>query len=413
MTVYQILAMFDLELVAPVSKEIADKVAGISYLDITAEKASIWKLSPAFSQMTWDFPVLDPARSNTILILAIPQDIQPCTIVQYVDRVSSHADFRFTMVRSVLNSAIIEFPSQKDADVFYINSLGEVFDPERPKVRCISLFLAHVSPDLIGITPVTRIDEEWKREFSLPMCPICFELFDPPISTLFHFTSLDDISDEAYRAWGAHKCLACASRNRPCDVCGGTNGLWICLECGHVGCGRDQNRHGLLHYEQTGHRFAFGYASHWLWDYTDDRGVSRHFRAWPVGTSEGVIDRYRQSLLENMIILMEQEEKYLMKTEEQNQTEISTLEAELLALETEEETLTGAYKQTVETKREQEQLADEIRKIRSGKEFADHDRLEKQKKQLEKRKEQLQAKMAELYKAYENRNDVSDKIFFN
>lgn len=47
-----------------------------------------------------------------------------------------------------------------------------------------------------------------------------------------------------------------------CLSCELTENLWLCLECGNVGCGRAQfggvggNGHGLAHYEATGHKFS-------------------------------------------------------------------------------------------------------------------------------------------------------------
>jgi ubiquitin carboxyl-terminal hydrolase 5/13 len=44
-----------------------------------------------------------------------------------------------------------------------------------------------------------------------------------------------------------------------CFECNLTNNLWLCLTCGHIGCGRKQfdgtggNEHGLKHYEETLH----------------------------------------------------------------------------------------------------------------------------------------------------------------
>ncbi|PVV01586.1 hypothetical protein BB560_003991, partial [Smittium megazygosporum] len=48
--------------------------------------------------------------------------------------------------------------------------------------------------------------------------------------------------------------------NKMCFSCEKTENLWMCLECGNVGCGRKQydgsggNNHAISHYEQTGHK---------------------------------------------------------------------------------------------------------------------------------------------------------------
>ena len=46
-----------------------------------------------------------------------------------------------------------------------------------------------------------------------------------------------------------------------CGECDLSSNLWLCLQCGHVGCGRKQygdaglpgNSHGLEHFRETGH----------------------------------------------------------------------------------------------------------------------------------------------------------------
>jgi len=38
-----------------------------------------------------------------------------------------------------------------------------------------------------------------------------------------------------------------------CKSCDCTKNLWICLQCGHSGCGRANNSHALQHYHDTGH----------------------------------------------------------------------------------------------------------------------------------------------------------------
>ena len=44
-----------------------------------------------------------------------------------------------------------------------------------------------------------------------------------------------------------------------CAKCDLTSNLWLCLTCGHLGCGRAQfggvsgNSHGLSHFEESGH----------------------------------------------------------------------------------------------------------------------------------------------------------------
>lgn len=43
--------------------------------------------------------------------------------------------------------------------------------------------------------------------------------------------------------------------------------LWICLICGHIGCGRYVSRHAYKHFEETQHTYAMQLTNHRVWDY--------------------------------------------------------------------------------------------------------------------------------------------------
>lgn len=57
--------------------------------------------------------------------------------------------------------------------------------------------------------------------------------------------------------------------------CEGTEGLWICLICGHVGCGRYQGGHAASHYRATNHTYALQLGTNRVWDYAGDNFVHR------------------------------------------------------------------------------------------------------------------------------------------
>ena len=43
-----------------------------------------------------------------------------------------------------------------------------------------------------------------------------------------------------------------------CEVCGREGQLWMCLICGHVGCGRYEGEHAIAHYHTTNHAYRYG-----------------------------------------------------------------------------------------------------------------------------------------------------------
>ena len=51
--------------------------------------------------------------------------------------------------------------------------------------------------------------------------------------------------------------------------------LWICLICGHVGCGRYRAKHSIDHWRDSGHVYALELETQRVWDYVGDGYVHR------------------------------------------------------------------------------------------------------------------------------------------
>lgn len=60
-----------------------------------------------------------------------------------------------------------------------------------------------------------------------------------------------------------------------CMECEGIEALWICLICGHVGCGRYQGGHAASHYKASNHTYALQLGTNRVWDYAGDNFVHR------------------------------------------------------------------------------------------------------------------------------------------
>lgn len=63
-----------------------------------------------------------------------------------------------------------------------------------------------------------------------------------------------------------------------CSVCDCTDGLWVCLICGKVGCGRYRGGHAKDHWKETAHSFALELETQHVWDYAGDMWVHRLIR---------------------------------------------------------------------------------------------------------------------------------------
>ncbi|CAH0018551.1 unnamed protein product [Clonostachys rhizophaga] len=133
----------------------------------------------------------------------------------------------------------------------------------------------------------------------LPTCPVCLERMDEtnglmtiPCSHVFHCTCLQN--------WKGAGCPVCRFTNASqsgaydpadpytqpfgtsvsnlCSICDSTDDLWICLICGHVGCGRYKGGHAKDHWKETAHSFSLELETQHVWDYAGDMWVHRLIR---------------------------------------------------------------------------------------------------------------------------------------
>lgn len=335
--------MFELEVIKPAQHN-ANQSFPIPEFD--AEKLRLWKLMTSISShLASEFPVLHPSRSNTLMILAKPVSMKMEELLTFIRFYSLTNKFKITIINYFLSTIIVQFDEQENADRFYMNALSIPFNVSQPCLKCIALFLAKVSSDVdLGINPVMTLEENTPRDFDLPICPICFMYFDHLISSFFGTIKSSDLSKEAFVQWGEPKCPACMSifSQKTCSSCSESTKLWVCLECGHVGCGRDKNQHAVLHFEATKHRFALRYDNLWLWDYISDKSVVRTFDERSYENSEeneNVISQYKKMVVDNITNIKKRETLKIEKITTDFKTEIQKLNNDLKALEEEEKDL--------------------------------------------------------------------------
>lgn len=188
--------------------------------------------------------------------------------------------------------ALLTFRSHDAAREFYITFNGAPFNSLEPDYLCRAVWVSKVEWAQDGLPPPGHTE--------LPICPVClgiiykkktseqenirfcFVLFlermDESVDGVLTILCNHTFHSNCLEQWGDSTCPVCRCVQSPeqaesseCERCGKTgpspDALWICLICGHVGCGRYQGGHAASHYRESGHCYALQLGSHRVWDY--------------------------------------------------------------------------------------------------------------------------------------------------
>jgi len=116
----------------------------------------------------------------------------------------------------------------------------------------------------------------------LPTCPVCLERMDESVKGILTILCNHSFHSECLEKWGDTTCPVCRycqapeiSQDNKCFECGSQESLWICLICGHVGCGRYVAGHAFHHFTLTQHCYSMQLGNNRVWDYAGDNYVHR------------------------------------------------------------------------------------------------------------------------------------------
>ncbi|ELR14332.1 Zn-finger in ubiquitin-hydrolases and other protein [Acanthamoeba castellanii str. Neff] len=147
-------------------------------------------------------------------------------------------------------SQLVEWPTPAPAQCAYLHELDRGGSPAQPQVLPLRSLMYQCARSLAqmrlasGGLDLTLLPDEMQRLVgSFFKCQVCWQWDNGP--------AVDD-----REGW----CSGCAFRLLRChkDGCTITRNLWLCLRCGHVGCGRPSQfetggaGHALEHFQRLG-----------------------------------------------------------------------------------------------------------------------------------------------------------------
>ena len=226
-------------------------------------------------------------KTNELCVMSTPPDMgfaEFCTFLgPYFEQVSEIRLVRKDGGSLARHLVLLTFESQSAADGFYQEYNGKPFCLLEPELVCHLLFVRNVEytfeekceDEEVSVTAPQGTTE-------LPSCPVCLERLDGSVSGIVTTVCNHRFHNQCLRQWVDSSCPVCRYCQHPseaslhhCVECKSSVDLWMCLICGHVGCGRYKGSHAANHFEATGHGYALELESQRIWDYAQDTYVHR------------------------------------------------------------------------------------------------------------------------------------------
>ncbi|XP_026888079.2 BRCA1-associated protein [Electrophorus electricus] len=218
-------------------------------------------------------------RSAMLCVLTVPTTMTSHDLMKFVAPFNDVMEHMKIIRDSTPNQymVLIKFSTQADADSFYTACNGRQFNSIEDAVcQLVYVERAEVIKSEEGASlPVMDLTE-------LPKCTVCLERMDESVNGVLTTLCNHSFHSQCLQRWEDASCPVCRYCQTPepveenkCFECGVQENLWICLICGHIGCGRYVSRHAYKHFEETQHTYAMQLTNHRVWDYAGDNYVHR------------------------------------------------------------------------------------------------------------------------------------------
>lgn len=251
-------------------------------------------------------------EDTLLCVLAVPSYMTYKDFTNFLGPINSNiTNYRFLRDYSPNKYAVLlKFKNRQSAFACYHKFNGRRFNMTEPEISHVvyirsnnveSVKIPAQSFPYLNETLSQDLLHKNKSVAELPTCPVCLERLDESVTGLLSIQCHHTSQCYCLNKWGDSLCNVCRYSHRPvlqqtsskkmiettleeaqeevvvyqCCECNSSDSLWICMICGHIGCGRYQDAHAYDHYMDTDHLYALEIESQLVWDYLGDGYVHR------------------------------------------------------------------------------------------------------------------------------------------
>ncbi|CAL8120081.1 unnamed protein product [Orchesella dallaii] len=253
--------------------------SGNSFVEITKGIIHLYKENERIHLDVEGKGAAKAGPSDMLVMLAIPCYLSCRDLLQFVAPFQKDLDHIQIIRENTPNQymALLKCHSESAAAEVYKAMNGEPYNSLEEEV-CRMAFVSRVETmrDDVGVgLPLLGHTE-------LPTCPVCLERMDESVDGILTILCNHTFHSGCLSKWSDSRCPVCRYVQTPemveknvCFECGSSESLWICLICGHIGCGRYVHGHAYKHFCETSHCYAIQPDNNRVWDYAGDNFVHR------------------------------------------------------------------------------------------------------------------------------------------
>ncbi|KAL6888406.1 hypothetical protein ACP4OV_009432 [Aristida adscensionis] len=230
---------------------------------------------PPAAPASFGLPV---GRKPQVCVLAVPNHMTYADFCRFCGAFVPHMlEMRIVRIDGVEDqySVLIKFNTQSSTDSFFEHFNGKQFsslEGDLCRVRFVE--------DVHYTQLIEHAHSSVTSSAEQPTCPVCLERLDQDPGGILTTICNHSFHCSCISKWTDSSCPVCRyCQQQPeksmCSICGTSENLWICLICGHVGCGRYKGGHAIEHWKETEHCYSLELETQKVWDYAGDNYVHR------------------------------------------------------------------------------------------------------------------------------------------